>query len=932
MTDSVHVRTKHAADFAQTRTLTVTTIENPTDSNIENYVTGVDPSVICSKNPEGYPAAQSLKITNIEKEIETSWLTAYVTGVNPADIYTKNIVTSGGVKHVYIGNNGLPDIGPVVYPSNDDHKNAVVDLAPVDLAIYEDVTFDLPSVIAGRASAAAEYILYPVSARHIVRDSTGLIHAVVCIKIGSRQRVVYLVSDSGGVAWSAEVVDSDEDYMEYIYPSITVDRFDGVHLVYSRWDGIEGRCFLLYAGSTTPTGWTLVSGSGGEFYNRLLCAWDFYCDGMADTHSHNFNWIDQLPGAVYAADMGPRYQARYDHHSDYTIAMSESSIIPPYKTLKVISYPGLPPSIPKDAVLMFSISAPSGFTRYSAQDGFYIRCSDTVGSTGGTTNHKHTISGELLDSHGGCCGDFQCAFDNIASACYHSHTFSFDTEYSDHLPLAWNVVLGKADSEMFTIPATAILMFDLFPTNSEFLSLSGAEESLQYMSIKGGTSYEEGGGSMIHDHGTYASGTSSTYSGHEGETTWSNFESPFAAAYPHNHRVDAALAGEYNFPSMKGVPLCRATSDLDCSTFGKDIFYRYRPKDGAWTDPLNISNSNSYYQQVEPAILADSNNDLHVVWGYGYWATPYAHTKIVYRKRTGASWGAIEDVSTDQANLRYPSIDIDRAGNVHVAWWDATNFNAVQYRKKSPSGWESVENIDTNSYVGWISNLVADANGYPHLVYAKFSSMENKYKELYYTKRTGAGWASPTNITPNKASSNYHQFPGQLSLDNKGGLFVSFSGMGYGSYPAKYSLACRYVKPDGTIVPSTSLPPEPLLEDEDVHCIYPCLFWHIYPYASGVYQNLTIQGLTMLYLHDLTGTYFETADVKFHSSEQAIVGDAADHGRGGSGSGRIVGDLGTIGGTGGESVLQKTSYHTTIRGSICQSKINPPRIFGRNIK
>jgi len=100
--------------------------------------------------------------------------------------------------------------------------------------------------------------------------------------------------------------------------------------------------------------------------------------------------------------------------------------------------------------------------------------------------------------------------------------------------------------------------------------------------------------------------------------------------------------------------------------------------DWDWTNTVVISvgsTDDAYY----PKIAADPEGNIHVVWydltDYG---TDGSDIDIFYRRWNAdtAQWGSIELVSNvstgDSAN---PAIAVDEEGNVHIVWDDETNYN-----------------------------------------------------------------------------------------------------------------------------------------------------------------------------------------------------------------------------------------------------------------
>jgi len=306
---------------------------------------------------------------------------------------------------------------------------------------------------------------------------------------------------------------------------------------------------------------------------------------------------------------------------------------------------------------------------------------------------------------------------------------------------------------------------------------------------------------------------------------------------------------------------------------------------------------------------------LHFLWSAQGLNTTKSRARVSYKKMTSGSLGSRVDLTTSDNHMLYPSLDIDRLGDIHTAWFNSTTNQSLEYRKYSGGSWGSVENVDTDSYVGYPGNIITDNDCNVFLFYCKWTDAGTAIKEVFYRKRvksTGI-WSAAINLSPNKASSGYNQFSGQSFIDNKGNIVFIWSGKGYGAHAAVYHPVYRYIKSDGTIVPATSSEAVDLFPDDDTEILYPAVFWHSYPVTDLVYQNLVVSGFTFLYLYNpRNGASKDTADLKFFSSPDALVGDASNSGSGGSGDSIL-----NPSGVGAESILQQETYTISVGGHIC---------------
>ncbi len=106
-----------------------------------------------------------------------------------------------------------------------------------------------------------------------------------------------------------------------------------------------------------------------------------------------------------------------------------------------------------------------------------------------------------------------------------------------------------------------------------------------------------------------------------------------------------------------------------------DIYYRMRDsKTGGWSTAQPVSTERDDSSE-SPSIGVDNAGNVHVVWfdfiGYG----PSMDILYKFRNASIGTWSTTQVVSTESTgHAQYPSLDVDAAGNVHVAWKDGTNY------------------------------------------------------------------------------------------------------------------------------------------------------------------------------------------------------------------------------------------------------------------
>ncbi|MBA7506717.1 hypothetical protein ES706_05412 [subsurface metagenome] len=122
-----------------------------------------------------------------------------------------------------------------------------------------------------------------------------------------------------------------------------------------------------------------------------------------------------------------------------------------------------------------------------------------------------------------------------------------------------------------------------------------------------------------------------------------------------------------------------------------DIFYkRWNATTTTWTTTEVVS-TESTGDSGYPTLAADGSGNVHIAW-YDY--TDYSGSgedwDIFYKRwnATTATWTTTEVVSTESTSSSgYPTLAADGSGNVHIAWCDGTNYggseadNDIFYKK-----------------------------------------------------------------------------------------------------------------------------------------------------------------------------------------------------------------------------------------------------------
>ena len=136
---------------------------------------------------------------------------------------------------------------------------------------------------------------------------------------------------------------------------------------------------------------------------------------------------------------------------------------------------------------------------------------------------------------------------------------------------------------------------------------------------------------------------------------------------------------------------------------------QYRKRTSSWQAQESVTDISSH--QYLACIDVDSSNYVHVAWYGQGWGDYTAVDQIQYRKRT-SSWQTQEAVTNINATQLNPSVVVDSSNYVHVAWYGQgwgtnTGRNNIQYRKRT-SSWQTQVGITDEANEQYYPSLCPD--------------------------------------------------------------------------------------------------------------------------------------------------------------------------------------------------------------------------------
>jgi len=177
---------------------------------------------------------------------------------------------------------------------------------------------------------------------------------------------------------------------------------------------------------------------------------------------------------------------------------------------------------------------------------------------------------------------------------------------------------------------------------------------------------------------------------------------------------------------------------MDDTSGNNEIYYKKSTNGGTtWsTRRFTYNPGNS----VSPAIVADSNNYIHVVWSDNTTQWP----EIYYKKSTdgGVSW-TTKRLTYKSSISVMPAIAVDSNNYIHVVWCDTSSGDGNIYYKKSVDGGTSwtTKRLTNNSGSSQSPKIAVDSNNYIHVVWHDYTPGNF---EIYYKRSTdgGASWTT----------------------------------------------------------------------------------------------------------------------------------------------------------------------------------------------
>jgi|GEM_PF-4332004 len=230
-------------------------------------------------------------------------------------------------------------------------------------------------------------------------------------------------------------------------------------------------------------------------------------------------------------------------------------------------------------------------------------------------------------------------------------------------------------------------------------------------------------------------------------------------------------------------------SDYGGSGYDEDIYYKKKPVNSSWTTTEVVSTESSDHS-YNPSLAVDASGTLHLAW---YDGTDYggcgSDWDIFYKQKpSGGSWTTTEVVSTESTEYSaYPSLSVDAAGSVHITWFDETNYGGSGsdqdiFYKQKPSGgsWTTTEVVSTESTgLSWNPSLSVDSAGTIHVAWedgTNYGGSGSDPDVFYKRKPSGGSWTTTEVVSTESTGLSWNP---SLSVDSAGTVHVAWADRTY---------------------------------------------------------------------------------------------------------------------------------------------------------
>ena len=240
---------------------------------------------------------------------------------------------------------------------------------------------------------------------------------------------------------------------------------------------------------------------------------------------------------------------------------------------------------------------------------------------------------------------------------------------------------------------------------------------------------------------------------------------------------------------------------LDLRASEADIYFAYRPAGGGWGANVRVNDTaGTAWKFIGPSIAVDTAGNVHVAWVDDRDGHPDIYAG--FRAAGSTTWSADVKVSDDPGTAMQvgPSIDVDSSGNAYAAWYDSRNGHGDIYFAYRPAGGSWGTNVRVNDDPGTAEQrlpaLVVDASGN---AFAAWPDNRGASQDIYFaTQPAGGTWG--TNVQVNQDAGTTTQDSVDIAAYAGGNVHAVWYDGGYGTgrIQSAHSLGTSEYAPEGS--------------------------------------------------------------------------------------------------------------------------------------
>jgi len=255
-----------------------------------------------------------------------------------------------------------------------------------------------------------------------------------------------------------------------------------------------------------------------------------------------------------------------------------------------------------------------------------------------------------------------------------------------------------------------------------------------------------------------------------------------------NLRVNDVMTNSQSEPDLAVDPVNPhlvhvVWTDTRSPILGPDIFYANSTDGGLSFNPsVRVNDDVTSTEQGQPAIAVAPNRDVYVVWRDPRSAAKGPDIYFAKSSDLGATWSPNIYVNSDVGNAAQqdPTIAVDLAGTIYVAWADGRNANTAPdiYEAWSANAGASFgANVQVNDDRGLAPQLspsLAANAGKIRIAWADYRTGGSTNYDIYTaSSQDGITWSANTKVNDDTLPNNFQMNP-SIAVDAAGDVFAAF--------------------------------------------------------------------------------------------------------------------------------------------------------------